>query len=202
MVTHRDGLAAGARTLNSMEREGPTIIRKIALAAVLMAASFLTLAPAPAHADGWKQPVVTVSSTAPHSWGVGLAVRQWNAGRVDGQPRLVLVADKWADVRVRVVSKPHQWWSGYTQPHANVRRDLFEQGLDRYPRSLVQRQPQDGEALDRESRVRARPGPISQQRRPLGDVVLRLVDSNRWSARRVRLPATRPAVPLTTTVDV
>lgn len=87
---------------------------------VAVAAGLLGSAPPPADASAapagrysWDQAVVVVTSTASSTWGVGRAVRGWNAHRVLGQPRLVLRDDAvHPDVVVKAVRAPRHWWTG------------------------------------------------------------------------------------------
>lgn len=68
----------------------------------------------------WDQPVVEVASAVPASWGVDQAVRQWNAHRVAGQPRLAVTTDATqADVVIHTVSAPQHWWTGMTTGSAD-----------------------------------------------------------------------------------
>jgi predicted Zn-dependent protease len=103
---------------------GGTFVRTLAVVSLGVAAGLGLLPAGAAQADGsggshvqyrWDQPVVTVASTVSSAWGVAAAVREWNAHRVEGQPRLVLRnSAPNPDVTIGPVSRPGQWWTGLT----------------------------------------------------------------------------------------
>jgi predicted Zn-dependent protease len=112
------------RSTSRLRTHGPTFTKALVVVAFAAAAALALLPVTAAQADDqhdiagqytWEQRVVTVSSTVSSTWGVRSAVHGWNAHRVAGQPRLV-VRNHAAhpDLVIKTVSRPGQWWTGYT----------------------------------------------------------------------------------------